>query len=249
MINRRPLGEPMDDRLIVLIVARQVAVRHLAKAALTPAGFLVAESDDETVLERVSELRPDVLLIEAVEPPAAAHEGVRQIRRTVAVPLMLMSPLATPTRVAPALDAGADDYIARPFDPTELVARVRSLVRRRGGRLRSGLRQVDQAVVDLESRRISRGGRSIRLARPEWAVLSLLLANEGRPIFHDELLTAAFGAEGRDDASLLRLTIGRLRRKLGLAAWDEGAIRTVRGIGYAFDPDGSLPRLRSRGPR
>ena len=237
----------MDDRLIVLVVARQAVVRRLAKAALTPAGFLVAESDDdETLLDRVSELRPDMLLVEAIEPPAAAHEAVRRLRSCVAVPLMLMSPLATPTRVAPALDSGADDYIARPFDPMELVARVRALVRRRGGRLRSGLRRVDQAIVDLETRRISRGGRSIRLARPEWAILSLLLANEGRPIFQDELLTAAFGADGRDDASLLRKTIGRLRRKLGLAAWDEGAIRTIRGIGYAFDPEDSLPRLRSR---
>jgi two-component system, OmpR family, KDP operon response regulator KdpE len=237
----------MDRKLVVLVVARQPAVRRLAKAALKPAGFLVAESDDdEALLDLLANLRPDVLILEAPEPPEATYEAVRRLRGWVATPVILMSPLATPTRVAPALDAGADDYIARPFDSAELAARVRSLVRRRGGRLRTGLRRIDQAIVDLETRCISRGGRSIRLARPEWAILSLLLANEGRPIFHDELLTAAFVPDSRDDASTLRLTIGRLRRKLGLRAWDEGQIRTVRGVGYAFDPKHSMPRLRSR---
>ena len=154
---------------------------------------------------------------------------------------LVMSAYATPTRVADGLDAGADDYIARPFDPAELAARVPSLVRRRGSRLHAGRREVGSTIVDLDARTITRDGRSISLTRPEWALLAQLLHNEGRIMLREELLSAAFGAAAHDDPSLLRLSIGRLRRKLGLAPWDEGPIRTIHGLGYAFDPDGVVP--------
>jgi DNA-binding response OmpR family regulator len=79
------------------------------------------------------------------------------------------------------------------------------------------------------------------LARPEWTLLALLLSSEGRVMFHDELLIAAFGPVHRGDTAHLSLAIARLRRKLGIRTGDEGPIRTVRGIGYAFDPSDSLP--------
>jgi DNA-binding response OmpR family regulator len=97
-------------------------------------------------------------------------------------------------------------------------------------------------VVDLDARTISRDGRSVNVSREEWTLLSTLLQMEGRIVWREELLTAAFGEAFRDDIAQLRLSISRLRRKLGLQPWDEGPIRTIHGLGYAYDPHGHLPR-------
>jgi two-component system, OmpR family, KDP operon response regulator KdpE len=235
----------MDRKSVVLVAAHLPVVRRLAAAALRPAGFVVAESgDDEATLDQASDQHPDVVLIEATDPPASTLDLIQRLRHADSIPIMVMSPVATPTRIAEALDAGADDYTARPFDPSELVARVRSLIRRRGGQLRTGRRLIAGAMVDLGSRRVTRDGRSVLLSRAEWTVISLLLTNEGRVVFHDELLVAAFGPVHRGNTAKLSLSIGRLRRNLGLATWDEGPIRSVRGIGYAYDPDDTFPRFR-----
>jgi DNA-binding response OmpR family regulator len=237
----------MDEKPIVLVAARERAVRRLVAFALKPAGFTVVQSiDDGSALERAWDLQPDVFVIESPESSAETIEMVRRLRGGLSTPLLLTSTHATPTRVAAALDAGADEYMARPFSPVELTARIQSLIRRRAGRLRSGRRDIGRAVVDLATRRIARGGGSVGLARAEWGVLSAMLGNEGQVMSHSELLGAAFSPDRHDDAAGLRFSIGRLRRKLGFAAWEEGPIRTIWGIGYAFDPDGLLPRVRSR---
>jgi DNA-binding response OmpR family regulator len=186
-------------------------------------------------------------VMEAEEPPGRAFAAIRELATYGEIPILLMSPLATPTRVANGLDAGADDYIARPFDPAELAARVRSLLRRQRGRLHSGRRQIGSNVIDLESRKITRAGRSVLLSREEWMLLATLMQSEGRIIWRDELLTAAFGQASRDDIAQLRLSIGRLRRKLGLGPWDDSPIRTIHGVGYAYDPHGFVPKSPSAG--
>lgn len=232
---------------LVIVAAADRVVRLLVGSALRPAGFQVAEKHGpRPTAEDIADLRPDVIIMEAEEPPPRALDAVRELGGAGAAPaILLMSPLATPTRVAQGLDAGADDYIARPFDPAELRARVRSLVRRRRGRLRAGRTRIGAAVVDVDARTVSHGGRAILLSREEWTLLTTLMHSPGGVILREELLTAAFGRAFRDDMGQLRLSIGRLRRKLGFAPWDEGPIRTIHGIGYAYDPDGALPRTWS----
>ena len=229
----------------VIVAAADRVVRLLVGSALRAGGFRVAENEGPRPTEEdIADLRPDVIVMEAEEPPRRAFDAIR-LAASWGIPILLMSPLATPTRVAEGLDAGADDYIARPFDPAELRARVRSLIRRRRGRLRAGRTHIGSVVVDLDARTISRGERSISLSREEWTVLATLLQSAGRVVFREELLTDAFGEASRDDMAQLRLSISRLRRKLGLPPWDEGPIRTIHGIGYVYDPDGDFPRTWS----
>jgi DNA-binding response OmpR family regulator len=233
----------MGTRPLVLVAAADRVVRLLVASALRPAGFRVEQTQGRRpTAEQVVDLRPDVIVMEAEEPPDRAFDAVRELAGCSLTPILLMSSLATPTRVAAGLDAGAADYIARPFDPAELAARVRGLVRRRKGRLHAGRRRVGSAVVDLDARTISRGGRTVGLNRQEWTIVSLLVQRDGAVVLREELLTAAFGETYRNDVAQLRFAIGRVRRKLGLDPWDEGPIRTIHGIGYAFDPDGVLPR-------
>lgn len=233
----------MGAKPLVLVAAADRVVRLLVASALRHAGFRVEQAQEgRPTSEQVADLRPDVIVMEAEEPPDRAFEAVRELVMCSLSPILLMSPLATPTRVAAGLNAGAADYIARPFDPAELAARVRSLMRRRKGRLYTGRRRVGTTVVDLDARTISRDGRSVGLSREEWTVLSMLVQREGCVVLREEMLTAAFGAAFRNDFSQLRLAVGRVRRKLGLEPWDDGPIRTIHGIGYAFDPDNALPR-------
>jgi DNA-binding response OmpR family regulator len=233
----------MAANAVVLVAAADRVVRLLVVSALRPAGFLVPQTHgSRPTAEQVMDLRPDVIVMEAEEPPDRAFDAVRELAADGGPPLLLMSPLATPTRVADGLNAGADDYIARPFDPAELRSRVRSLVRRRSGRLYAGRRSVGSTMVDLEARTVSRAGRPVRVSREEWTLLSTLLHAEGSLVWREELLTAAFGEAFRDDIAQLRLSISRLRRKLGLQPWEEGPIRTIHGLGYAYDPQGLLPR-------
>jgi DNA-binding response OmpR family regulator len=234
------------------VAARQPIVRRLVSVALKPAGFSVVECQAPfPTAEILADVLPDVIVLEADEGAGAGFRAVHALAARRRVPVLLMSPEATPIRAADCLDAGADDYLARPFDPVELAARIRSLVRRKGDRLHSGRRRVGAATVDVSTREVTVDSRAVSLNRHEWRLLALLLANEGRIMLREELLTAGFGEESRDDAGQLRVTIGRLRRKLGIPAWDEGQIRTIHGIGYAFDPAGRMPKTWSgrRRPR
>jgi DNA-binding response OmpR family regulator len=103
--------------------------------------------------------------------------------------------------------------------------------------------------VDLDRREVELDGKPVAIGRVEWLLLEELVTNEGRIMLHEELLTRVWGPEYRDDVPYLRLWIGQLRRRLGIPAWEEGPIRTIQGMGYAFDPDHLIPVMRSRRPR
>jgi two-component system KDP operon response regulator KdpE len=213
----------------------------------------VAQVDRSLPLpEDIADLRPDVIVLEDGELSARATHIPVSSDPANRVPVLVMTAVAAPGRSIQLLDAGADDVIGRPFDPIEFAARVRGLIRRRGQHLQAGTGAVGDALVDLDARMILRGGTSHSLTRPEWAMLARMMSRRGAIVSREELLTAAFGEAAHDDPALLRLTISRLRRKLGFDPWDEGAIRTVQGIGYAFDPEGVIPESWSpvsRGPR
>jgi two-component system KDP operon response regulator KdpE len=165
------------------------------------------------------------------------------------VPVILLSALSSTAHVSKGLNMGADDYVVKPFNASELAARIRAVIRRSRRGMLSGRRRVASAIVDLDRRRVEMDGRPVRMSRSEWLLIELFLANEGRILLHHEMLTHVWGPEYRDEIAYLRLWIGQLRRKLGIPPWEEGVIRTIQGLGYAFDPRGQLPRMQSRRPR
>jgi two-component system, OmpR family, KDP operon response regulator KdpE len=229
----------MPERPVVLVAATRPVVRRLLSSALKPRGFTVADADDEArAVDRIADTNPDVVLVEAERSSDGTAAKVRRLSGPDPVPIIVTGPNPSPSSVIQALDAGADDYVAQPFDPSELAARVRSLVRRHGERLATGQRRIGEAVVDLGNRRVTRDGRATTLARSEWRLLLCLLAEEGRPVSHDVLLAAAFGSASRGDVAALRAVVGRLRRKLGANGDHDGPIRAVRGLGYRLDARG-----------
>jgi two-component system KDP operon response regulator KdpE len=239
----------MDNRPLVLIADDQPEFSRLVTLSLEREGFRVASAPDGlSAIDRVSELNPDLLLLDIGMPGMSGLDVLREIRDTHAMPVIFISGQSTASAMTTGLDQGADDYIAKPFHPTELAARIRAVLRRRR-RMVGGRRRIGAALVDLDGRTVTRDGQPVRIGRVEWLLLEHLLTNEGRIVLHEELLTHVWGPEYRDDIPYLRLWIGQLRRHLGIPAWEEGAIRTIQGMGYAYDPDETIPTMRSRRPR
>jgi two-component system, OmpR family, KDP operon response regulator KdpE len=240
----------LENRPLVLVADDQPEITKLVSLSLQNEGFRVLTAPDgPTALEHLSESNPDVLLLDIMMPGMSGIEVLREVREHHPVPVIMLTARGATAQVSEGLNLGADDYVVKPFNAGELAARIRAVMRRSRRGMLAGKRQVAAAVVDLDRRRVEIDGKPIRMSRSEWLLLELFLANEGRILLHHEILTHVWGPEYRDEIAYLRLWIGQLRRKLGIPAWEEGAVRTIQGLGYAFDPNGQLPRMQSRRPR
>jgi DNA-binding response OmpR family regulator len=240
----------MENRPLVLVADDQPEITKLVSLSLAAEGFRVlTASDGPTALAQLSDTNPDVLLLDIMMPGMSGIDVLREVREHHPVPVILLSARSSTASVSEGLNLGADDYVTKPFHPAELGARIRAVMRRARRGMQTGQRQVGRAEVDLDARTVRLDGKPVRMSRNEWLLLELFLANEGRILLHQEILSHVWGPEYRDEVAYLRLWIGQLRRKLGVVAWDEGAIRTVQGLGYVFDPKDEVPRMQSRRPR
>jgi two-component system KDP operon response regulator KdpE len=178
-------------------------------------------------------------------PDLDGIEVMRQLREWRPVPVILLTAKGSTADKAKGLDLGADDYVAKPFHPDELAARVRAVLRRAAGSPGAGVVRLGDIEIDLERRLVTRNGELISLSRTEWLLLQHLAANAGRVVLHTELLTKVWGPEYRDDLQYLRVWISRVRRKLGAAPGEPGPITTFQGIGYVLDIEGARETLPS----
>ncbi|HJP87722.1 MAG TPA: response regulator transcription factor [Candidatus Limnocylindrales bacterium] len=208
-------------------------MQRLVQASLRDSGFRVdAVARRQLTPALAVDVEPDVLVLGA----ASVADADRELRRLAEVrhmPVMVTCAAGEPLPPAAILDAGAADVMSMPLDPAELAARVRSLVRRRGRTLAVGRTRVGGAIVDLDARIVTVGGRIRSLGRTDWRLLVRLLESRGHVVPHDELLTAGFGPEAVGDLAALRGAMARLRWKLR-APGELDPITVVRGMGYAL---------------
>jgi two-component system, OmpR family, KDP operon response regulator KdpE len=240
---------PLSTQPLVLVADDEPRITKLVSIALGGEGFrVITASDGEEALRKAEEVRPDVILLDIVMPDLDGIEVMRQLRERRPVPVILLTAKGSTADKAKGLDLGADDYVAKPFHPDELAARVRAVLRRASGTAPgSGVVAFDDIEIDLERRMVTRGGQLVQLSRTEWLLLQHLAANAGKVVLHTELLTKVWGPEYRDDLQYLRVWVSRVRRKLGTPAGEPGRIRTFQGIGYLLDVEGDAPPHASRG--
>jgi two-component system, OmpR family, KDP operon response regulator KdpE len=240
----------MSTRPLVLVADDEPRITKLVSVALTGEGFrVVTASGGEDALARAEEVRPDIVLLDIVMPDLDGIEVMRLLRERRSVPVILLTAKGSTADKAKGLDLGADDYIAKPFHPDELAARVRAVIRRSvGAQPGAGVLRFDDVEIDLERRTVTRGGELVSLSRTEWLLLQHLAANAGKVVLHTELLTKVWGPEYRDDLQYLRVWVSRVRRKLGARPGEAGRIRTFQGIGYLLDVDAAPEAPPEPGP-
>jgi two-component system, OmpR family, KDP operon response regulator KdpE len=231
----------MSTQPLVLVADDEPRITKLVSIALSEEGFrVVTASGGEDGLAKAEEVRPDIVLLDIVMPDIDGIEVMRRLRERRPVPVILLTAKGSAADKAKGLDLGADDYIAKPFHPDELAARVRAVIRRSAGmQPGAGVLRFDDVEIDLERRMVTRGGDLVQLSRTEWLLLQHLATNAGKVVLHTELLTKVWGPEYRDDLQYLRVWISRVRRKLGARPGEPGRIKTFQGIGYLLDVEGT----------
>jgi two-component system KDP operon response regulator KdpE len=227
----------MSTQPLILVADDEPRITKLVTLALAEEGFRVvtAESGHQAI-EMAERYRPDVVILDIIMPDLDGFEVMRELQERRPVPVILLTAKGSTSDKAQGLDMGADDYLAKPFHPDELAARIRAVLRRATGVApRSGLVAFDDVEIDLERRIVMRDGAIVQFSRTEWLLLQHLAANAGKVVLHTELLTKVWGPEYRDDLQYLRVWISRVRRKLGAPPGEPGRIKTFQGIGYLLD--------------
>jgi len=217
----------------VLICDDEMQILRGLKLILRDAGFEpLAAATAEEALDVASLKVPDAAIIDLVLPDGDGVEVCRSIRGWSEMPLIVLSAIGDEDRKVAALEAGADDYVTKPFSPRELVARLEAVLRRRPGGAGDPRIEAGGLVLDLAAHTVTRDGDEIRLTPIEYGLLRQLLLNRGRLMTHRTLLTEVWGPGYADDTQVLRTHIANLRKKIETP--ERRFIRTDTGVGYRF---------------
>lgn len=224
----------MSQGARILIVDDEPAIRRFLKASLEAQGFATeaAENGGEA-LAALPRMKPDLVILDLGLPDLDGLEVIRRVRATDAVPIVVLSVRNDEPGKVAALDAGADDYMVKPFGVEELLARVRAALRHRLQQqgLGPAFRQGDLAI-DFLARKVSVAGAEVKLSKREFDLLRLLAEHAGKVMTHRQLLSAVWGEAHREDVEYLRVYVRQLRTKLGDDPADPRFIETEPGVGY-----------------
>ncbi len=222
----------------LLIVEDEAALVELLRYNFEKEGFRVSvATDGEAALVAVAEARPDLIVLDWMLPHVSGLEVCRQIRRksdTRDIPVIMLTARGEESDRIRGLEVGADDYVAKPFSPSELIARVRAVLRRSKPSTAQDLLTFGELVMDLSAHRVLRSGRPIHLGPTEFRLLRFLLERPGRVYSREQLLDAVWGRDIYVEPRTVDVHIRRLRKAINMPG-DSDLIRTVRSAGYALD--------------
>lgn len=187
-------------------------------------------------LEKVDLLDPELILLDVMMPDLDGFAFLKRLRTFSDVPVIILTARGNSTDKVQGLNMGADDYLTKPFSLEELFARVKAVLRRSAGRSVNNYTASEikngEVMINLAQRRIWIGKKELKLTETEYGLFSLLMANAGKVLTHEQLLSEVWGSEYRDDVEYLRVAIARIRQKIKQADYEGGLIVTYPGVGY-----------------
>ncbi len=221
----------------VLVCDDDASLLRALSISLTARGYevIVARTGEEG-LDRAAHRHPDVILLDLGLPGIDGVEVIRGIRGWSSVPIIVLSARHQSVSKVEALDAGADDYVTKPFGMDELLARLRASLRRTTGAAEAPRVVAEGFTVDLVEKRVTRDGQDVHLTPKEWGIVEVLVRNPGRLVSQRQLLHDVWGPEYETETEYLRVLMGRVRRKLEVDHSRPRHFRTEPGMGYRFEP-------------
>lgn len=220
----------------ILVIDDEPQIRKFLRISLEANGYRIAEArSGDDGLARCAELRPALVILDLGLPDMDGRTVLQRLRDWTRIPVIVLSVRSDEREKVAALDGGANDYVTKPFGISELLARIRVLLR---GRDQSGdnppIYELGSLRVDLAARVVQIDGREVRLSRKEWDLLKLLVQNAGRVLTHQQILRSVWGPAQEGETHYLRVLMGHLRQKLGDDPSRPIYILTEPGIGYRF---------------
>jgi two-component system KDP operon response regulator KdpE len=220
----------------ILVVDDEPQIRRVMRATLTDKGYPVIEArDGEEALEKYRSERPELILLDMNMPKMSGLEVCREIRSTSQVPIIMLTVRNAEKDKVRALDAGADDYVVKPFGIQELLARINAVLRRTTDESLEAVYTSGDLALDFERRQIMVRGKEVHLTPKEYEVLRHLVASHGKPVSHRKLLQAVWGPEYGDETESLRVVVNQLRKKIEVDSSKPKYIQTEPWIGYRFN--------------
>jgi two-component system, OmpR family, response regulator len=225
----------MASSVSVLVVEDEPTIRELLAASLRFAGFLVTSAaTGEQAVAAVARERPDLLLLDVMLPDMDGFAVVDRLRELGVgdLPILFLTARDTAADKVRGLTMGGDDYVTKPFDLEELIARIGAVLRRSGRPSGEGVLELADLRLDLDAHQVTRAGRPIRLSPTEFRLLGYLMENAGRVLSKTQILNQVWRYDFGGDAGIVESYIGYLRRKVDTT--EPKLIHTVRGVGYVL---------------
>jgi two-component system, OmpR family, KDP operon response regulator KdpE len=221
----------------VLVIDDEVPILRALKINLTARKYEVSTAaDGKSGLAAMARERPDVLILDLGLPDMDGTEVIRGVRGWTSTPIIVLSAWGQESQKVAALDAGADDYVTKPFGMDELLARLRAAVRRGAPAPDEPVVTTAEFTVDLARKRVTRAGADVRLTPTEWQLLEVLVRNSDRLVTQRQLLSEVWGPGYQTEANYLRVYVANLRRKLEPDPSAPRYLLTEPGMGYRFLP-------------
>jgi two-component system KDP operon response regulator KdpE len=221
----------------VLVIDDEAPILRALKINLTARKYEVSTAaDGASGLAAMARERPDVLILDLGLPDMDGTEVIRGVRGWTSTPIIVLSAWGQETQKVAALDAGADDYVTKPFGMDELLARLRAAVRRASPAPDEPVVSTAEFTVDLARKVVTRAGADVRLTPTEWQLLEVLVRNADRLVTQRQLLAEVWGPGYQNEANYLRVYVANLRRKLEPDPSVPRYLLTEQGMGYRFRP-------------
>jgi two-component system KDP operon response regulator KdpE len=221
----------------VLVCDDDASLLRALGISLTARGYeVVTAQSGEEGLDRAAHLHPDLVLLDLGLPGVDGVDVIRGIRGWSSMPIIVLSARHQSVNKIEALDAGADDYVTKPFGMDELLARLRAALRRTNTGAEAPCVEFEGFTIDLADKRVTSDGADVHLTPKEWDIVEVLVRNPGRLVSHRQLLHDVWGPEYETETEYLRVLMGRVRKKLETDASRPRHFRTEPGLGYRFEP-------------